>query len=258
LTEEAIRSTYPEVRVLTRETRAGLAANLNQGITETTAPYVMLCNSDIVFQSGSIDALAELLDETPEAGMVAPLLLSPDGDVRPSARRWYTWGALASLKGPWRNLTTKLEVVRRSVYADWEMDEPLRADWVPCPATLVRREALEETGPLDEKFPLYFNDVDLCIRMHQKGWGVWCNPEAKIIHLEQRASLSPFTKAWWSHLGSLAAFWFKHRGLRPDSRVLYRPLSAEDPEPARRRAEYFYESEDDQDDTEQDTDGDRP
>lgn len=222
MTDEAIRSAFPGVRVLGRESRAGLAANLNFGIVETTAPYVMLCNSDIAFRDDSVDALAGFLDDTKEAGMVAPILLTAEGEVRPSARRWYTWGALASLKGPWRGLATRLEGVRRSVYAEWDMEDPKRVDWVPCPATLVRRAALEETGLLDERFPLYFNDVDLCIRMHLAEWEVWCTPDAEVIHLEQRASLSPLTSAWWSHLGSLGAFWWKHRGLRPRSSGLLR------------------------------------
>jgi N-acetylglucosaminyl-diphospho-decaprenol L-rhamnosyltransferase len=220
MTEESIRSAFPSVRVLPRESRAGLAANLNFGIDETTAPYVMLCNSDIAFRDGSIDELAAFLDDTPRAGMAAPILLSAEGSVRPSARRWYTWGALASLKGPWRGLLSRFEVVRRSVYADWDMRDARRVDWVPCPATMVRRAALEETGLLDEKFPLYFNDVDICMRMHLAGWEIWCVPEAEVVHLEQRASLSPFTSAWWSHLGSLSAFWLKHRGLRPRPRPL--------------------------------------
>jgi GT2 family glycosyltransferase len=214
-TAHEVVARFPAVGLVPRESRQGLAANLNEGIIETSAPYVILCNCDIIFTQGSIDTLADFLDANPAAGMAAPALYSPEGEFRPSARRWYTWGALLALKGPWRALTTKTDAVQHSVYADWERDNPRKVDWVPCPATMIRREALEETGLLDERFPLYFNDVDISLRMHNAGWEAWCVPEAAVLHLEQRASLSPLSPAWWSHLGSLVTFWFKHRGLRP-------------------------------------------
>ena len=214
-TAHEVVARFPAVGLVPRESRQGLAANLNEGIVETSAPYVILCNCDIIFTQASVDSLADFLDEHPAAGMAAPALYSPEGEFRPSARRWYTWGALLALKGPWRALTTKTDAVQRSVYADWERDGPRKVDWVPCPATMTRREALEQTGLLDERFPLYFNDVDISLRMHKAGWEVWCVPEASVLHLEQRASFSPLSAAWWSHLGSLLVFWVKHRGLRP-------------------------------------------
>jgi N-acetylglucosaminyl-diphospho-decaprenol L-rhamnosyltransferase len=210
-----IEKRWPEVQILRRERRYGLPANLNHGICQTVSPYVMLCNSDLLFAPGSVDALADFLDENPRAGIVGPKLLAPDGATRTSARRWYTVGALLALKGPWRDRVSNLRSVKHSLYEDWDYQGPKMVDWVPCPATMLRRAALDETGLMDERFRLYFDDVDISLRMHESNWQVWCNPQAEIVHLEQRSSIRPFSKPWLWHLSSLLKFCWKHKGLRP-------------------------------------------
>jgi N-acetylglucosaminyl-diphospho-decaprenol L-rhamnosyltransferase len=213
---EVIRRRWPEVAVLVQERRRGLPANLNRGIRETGAPYVMLCNPDLIFRAGAIDTLADFLDAHPGAGIAAPQLFSPEGERRPSARRWYTLRSLVALKWPRSPARPPFPSVAHSVYADWDYETARPVDWVPCPATMVRREALDEVGLMDERFhPLYFDDVDLSLRMHQGGWEVWCVPDAEVVHLEERASVRLFSRAWRWHLVSLLKFCWKHRGLRP-------------------------------------------
>jgi len=206
---------WPDTRVLVRHRRFGLPANLNHGIRACAAPYVMLCNSDLLFRPGSVDALADFLDRTPSAGMAAPRLLSPEGETRPSARRWYTLPVLFLLKGPWAPLAKRLPNVQASLYKDWDLSAPRSVDWVPCPATMVRQAAFDAVGLMDERFRLYFDDVDLSLRMHEGGWEVWCVPEAEIVHIERRSSVRPFSAPWRWHLESLAKFWWKHKGLAP-------------------------------------------
>lgn len=212
---DEINKRWPDAKVVRRDQNHGLPSNLNRGIEESTAPYVVLCNCDLDFQPGSVEALAEFLDTHPRAAIAAPKLLSPTGETRPSARRWYTFWSLLMLKGPWKGFTTQLRSVRRNVYDDWDYGQPRLVDWVPCSATMFRREAFDEVGLMDERFRLYFDDVDISLRMHEAGWEVWCVPEAEIVHLEQRSSLRAFSRAWRWHLDSLVRFWWKHRRLSP-------------------------------------------
>lgn len=212
---EAIRQRWPQVTIIPRDRIYGLGSNLNVGIAATTASYVMLCNPDLVFTRDAIEVLAAFLDQHPRAGLAAPKLVGPEGDIRPSARRWYTLTALLALKGPWKNRLTNSKVVRHSTYADWDYAAPLEVDWVPCPATLARRAALDEIGPIDERFRIYFEDVDISLRMHESGWQVWCVPQAEIVHLEQRDSTKPFSRAWRWHLQEMVQFAWKHKGFKP-------------------------------------------
>ena len=209
-----VRRRWPHIPVLPHPYRRGLPANLNTGIRATSAPFVMLCNPDLTFPEGAVDTLASFLETHPRAGMVAPKLMSPEGDRRPSARRWYTLAALLALKLPWQEGKPPPSVAR-SVYDDWDYADPRPVDWVPCPATMVRRTALGEVGLMDERFRLYFDDVDISLRMHLGGWEVWCVPGAEIVHCEQRASLTPMSPAWRWHLISLCKFAWKYKGLGP-------------------------------------------
>lgn len=210
-----IASRWPSVMVLSREQRFGLPANLNFGFRATTASCVMLCNCDVVFKDRSIETLARFLEEHPRAGVAAPKLLDPEGKRRASARRWYTLGSLMALQGPWRKLFRNSAAVRRSLYEDWDYASARLVEWTPFSATMVRRAAFEQAGLMDERFRLYFDDVDLCLRMHNSGWEVWCVPEAEIVHIEQRSSSRPFSRAWRWHLTSMIKFWLKHRSLKP-------------------------------------------
>ena len=211
---ETLAQRWPEITVLRQPWRLGLPTNLNRGIRATSAPYVTLCNPDLEFRPGAVDALADFFGAHPRAGMAAPKLLSPEGDVRPSARRWYTVGALLALKAP-AGAGQESPAVARSVYADWDYTAPRPVDWVPCPATMVRRRALMEVGSMDERFRLYFDDVDISLRMHLGGWEVWAVPGAEVVHFERRASVKPFSRPWRWHLASLAKFAWKHKGLGP-------------------------------------------
>lgn len=212
---QKISSRWPETRILRRDQNYGLPANLNHGIKAATGEYVMLCNSDLVVAPDAIERLADFLDEHDRAGVVAPKLIGPQGEPRSSARRWYTLPVLLALKGPWRRWAGNLESVQRNLYEDWDQTGPLPVDWVPCPATMFRKRAFDEVGLMDERFRLYFDDVDISLRLHEAGWEVWCEPAAEIVHLEQRASVRPFSQPWRWHLISLFRFMVKHRGLKP-------------------------------------------
>jgi N-acetylglucosaminyl-diphospho-decaprenol L-rhamnosyltransferase len=214
---QEIADRFPQITIALRDQLYGLPANLNHGIRATSQPYVMLCNSDLVFHQHAVESLASFLDDNPRAGIAAPKLLGPEGDTRPSARRWYTPWVLMVLKGPWRQWAEHSSAVARSLYAEWDYGEPKSVDWVPCPATMVRRSALDEVGLMDERFRLYFDDVDISLRMHEAGWDVWCVPAAQVVHIEQRASVRPFSRPWRWHLASLFKFWWKHKGLSPRS-----------------------------------------
>jgi N-acetylglucosaminyl-diphospho-decaprenol L-rhamnosyltransferase len=212
---QRIEKEWPDVKVLRQEVRQGFSANLARGFDETEAPYLMICDADLLFRQGSVERLADFLDVHPRAGMANPKLLTPDGGMRSSARRWYSFLTLAALKGPWRKRLGGTDIVRRNRYAEWDFSQPRLVDWVPFAGAMVRRKALNEIGAPDTRFRLYFEDVDLSLRMQEAGWEVWNVPQAEVVHLENRASLKPLSRQWKWHLESLVRFWWKHRGLRP-------------------------------------------
>lgn len=217
-TGDEVRRLWPGARVIRRDRRHGLSDNVNAGIRASRSPLVMVCNSDIVFRPGAVSRLACFLRSHADAGMVAPRLISPEGETWPTARRWYSVRALLALRCPWVGGPTRFGAARWSMYDDWDYASPRAVDWVLCAATMVRRAALDDVGLMDPQFRIYFGDVDLALRMHDGGWEVWCDPEAEVVHLWRRASRRVLSGPWFSHLASLGRFAWKHRGLHPRHR----------------------------------------
>ena len=206
---------WPHVRLIVQDRREGLPTNLRRGMAETSSDYAMLCDADMLFHPGAVDALADFLDEHPAAGIVKPKLDSPDGVPRPPARRWYTVRSLVALRWPLSRWTENSKAARMSLYADWDFGEPRIVDWVPTAGVMVRRRAFDSVSGFDERFSYYFEDVDFCLRMHESGWEVWFTPAAVMVHLENRASVRVLSEAGRTHLRSMIKFWWKHKGLKP-------------------------------------------
>ncbi len=177
---EFIREHYPWARIVANSENQFFARPNNVLASMATGRYLFFMNNDIILQPHCLQILLEVLEAHPEAGAVAPQLLYPDGRVQPSCRRLPTY----------RNLIIAgLQLERFFPASNWKMtgwghDDPVEVEQPMMSAFLVRRECWEETGPLDEGFPLYFNDVDWCRRCAEAGWRIRFEPQAKAVHYE--------------------------------------------------------------------------
>ena len=133
----------------------------------STGEYVLLLNPDARVTSGALDALIGFQETHPDAGVVAPKLVWPDGRPQASVRNHPTPENV--LTGRW-TLPAK------------EASEPFRAAQPMASCLLIRRSAWEIVGPMDERFPLYFNDADWSLRAEKAGVETWLLPAATVIH----------------------------------------------------------------------------
>jgi lipopolysaccharide/colanic/teichoic acid biosynthesis glycosyltransferase len=101
-------------------------------------------------------------------------------------------------------------VIRRHLMLDYDHATARAVDWVIGACMLVRRSAAEAVGGMDERFFLYFEDVDWCFRMSRQGWKVWYLPQAEMVHEHRRESAKPkLSRSFWAHLGSLFRYYEK-------------------------------------------------
>ncbi len=176
---QRVRRLFPEVKVIVNETNKGYAAAVNRGAAIATGRYLLLLNPDTRLTPESILSLLFFADRHPEAGAVAPRLLYPDGTPQPSVRRFPTPFNLiaflfASVTG--RRVGNRYLLDAQSIRSPREVDQPMSS------ALLIRCEAWEEVGGMDESFPLFFNDVDLCWRLKRKGWKIYYHADAVVWH----------------------------------------------------------------------------
>jgi N-acetylglucosaminyl-diphospho-decaprenol L-rhamnosyltransferase len=160
----------------------GFAHGVNAGWRAGSAPYVLLLNPDARIDERSLGALVHALEEAPERGAVAPLIVDSDGSLDYSQRRFprlrSTYARALFLHRIFPKAAWTDELVRdEALYA--ERGTP---DWVSGACILLRRTALEELGGLDEGFFMYAEDIDLCRRLTEGGYELLFEPAARVEH----------------------------------------------------------------------------
>ena len=172
----------PGTRVLENERPLPLAANVNLGIANTSAEYVLTANPDAVPEPGAVAALRELADARERCGIAGPAMVWPDGRPQPSRRRFPTVTGTLVRRTPLRLLAPPYETQRSHYLLGERPTEPVQADWMLGAFLLQRRTMLEQLGGWDAGFRHYGEDIDLCYRAARAGWERWYVPQAVVRH----------------------------------------------------------------------------
>ena len=223
---QAAAEAFAQATLIETGSNRGFAAGVNVGIRATTAPFVFVLNPDAELWEGTLEAFAKLAAERPRAGAIGPLIRGADGSIYPSPRVHPTIGVAAGHaffaplwhQNPWS---------RRYRMADWDRSSEREVEWISGSAFLVRREALDRIGLLDERFFLYAEEVDLFRRLREDGWTVLFTPELEVLH-EGGVSTGRSRRMHLIHSHSVYLYFEKHhargwrRALLPFARVALR------------------------------------
>ena len=199
-TVEAIRATFPHVRVIEADRRAGFGANNNTLIRATTAPYVYLLNPDTVSEPGSVAVLAEVLDAAPAVAAVAPRVVFGDGRVQDTA--WRVPSPATCVRAA---LTLGRGGITQSVG-----DEPRRVEWAMACALMLRRSALDEVGLFDEGYFMYSEETDLERRLAKAGHEVRWTPAVTVVHHQGRSTMAVPERRVNEQWRGRHRYWVKH------------------------------------------------
>jgi GT2 family glycosyltransferase len=188
-TGEMIKAKFPWVTVIQPGSNLGFARAHNLAFKQARGEFVMLLNPDLTVFQGQMERLLEHAERHSDVGILGPLLEAPSGMRQESCTRFPT--PMIPLYN--RTVLGKLPRGRRML--DWyhmrDIDHgtPHEAETVYGAAMLIRRQALEAIGWFDERFFMYFEDVDLCRRMWEARWKIHFVPSARFVHYHQRESV---------------------------------------------------------------------
>jgi GT2 family glycosyltransferase len=185
-TPDAIEREWGDVRVL-RLANVGFAAGNNAALPHAHGRYVLLLNPDVEIAAGTLHELVAALDGRPEVGAASVVQQAADGSLQPSIRRFPSpmrQLGEAVFAAHWPVLRHLQECERSPSAYDVEAS----AEWLVGAFLMVRREALSEIGPMDERFFLYSEEKDLCYRLRQAGWDVRHLPLMRVTHHTGRHS----------------------------------------------------------------------
>ena len=206
---EWLRENYPQVKVVVNTELLGFGENNNIGFRVSSGDYIGIINPDIVVRKGSIDQILNFANETGVKGIVCPQLLNPDGSLQYSVRKFVTIKLIISRWLSGENDSSNSKKVREYLCKDMDTNKTQEIDWAIGAAMFMSRKTYDELGGFDERYFLYMEDEDLCLRAWEKGIPVIYYPEAKLIHNHLRGS-SHFGKKTICHLKSLFTFFRLH------------------------------------------------
>ena len=187
---------YPGLKVIVSEHNLGMGGGNNLGIKNSSGRFILISNPDIVFEPDTIKKLFHYLATNLKAGLVAPKLVNPDGSLQLSCLTF------PKLYIPLLRRTSIGRFFKKQLdyYLMAEADHDLvqSVDWVLGACFIVRRADLEKNNKLfDERYFMYFEDVDLCRRTKHRGQEVIYYPEVKVIHNHMRQSAM---RPWYQSL----------------------------------------------------------
>jgi N-acetylglucosaminyl-diphospho-decaprenol L-rhamnosyltransferase len=199
-----VRERFPDVDVLELRENVGYGAACNEGIARASAALVLLLNPDAWPLGGGIEQLAACAERQSTLGALGPRLQSPDGTPQRSLvgvpTRWWL-GRPAITSAPSR----------------------LRLPFLPSPpssrkflvgaALLVRRDAFEQVGGFDPSFFMFAEEVDLCWRLQEAGWGVALCADATFVHVGGTSTRRDWPAMYREQLRGHLRLLAKHRGL---------------------------------------------
>jgi len=206
-----VRQAFPAARVIENDRNYGFAGGNNRGVAHSDGRYVMLLNPDTQVHAGALDELYAFMERTPDAAAAGAQLIGLDGEVQTSCRRFPSRLAVLLRGTPLGRLFPRHPSLCRYLMTEWDHASTRPVDWVLGACMMIRRQAWQAIGPLDEGFFMYYEDIDWCYRARQAGWSVYYVPAARITHHHRRESARGiFNRLTREHLKSIMRLFRKH------------------------------------------------
>lgn len=205
-----------DAHVIRSNTNQGFAGGTNRAFAASRGRYVFLLNPDCELAPRALTELIAFLEQHPRAAAAAPLLIDEGG----SAQREFQLRRLPTL---WSLLADVLMIDKifpanpataKYRYRDLDLGAPVRVEQPAAAALLLRRETVDEIGPLDEAFaPAWFEDVDYSRRLAEKQKEVWVVPAARALHFGgaslEHIPYAAFVDVWYRNMWRYAAKWMR-------------------------------------------------
>ncbi len=191
-----VQARFPEVVLLQNSRNLGFAAAANQGLRAGDAAFALLLNPDCLLQPDTLERMLEVLEKHPEAGMAGCRILNPDGSEQRGCRRQLPTLASGAGKALGRQRAMDLHLQPLP-------DTPQPVEAISGAFMLLRREALDGVGLLDEGYFMHCEDLDWCRRFLDAGWKILFVPHVEVVHHQGHCSRAV----------PLRVLWHKHRGM---------------------------------------------
>jgi len=211
---EMVEQEFPQVKLIRNQENLGFAKANNQAIRQSKGRYVLLLNPDTVVVNDALANMIPFMEAHQDVGAVGPRLLNPDGTVQ----LWCGGSFPTPLTEFFRlaklsYLFPKSRIFGRRLMSFWDRNDTREVDLLSGACMMVRREAINQVGLMDEDFFMYADDVEWCYRIKKAGWKIYLYSDAEIIHLVGQSMLQSADKMAVEAYKSMYLFFKKHYAL---------------------------------------------
>lgn len=220
---DMIAAEFPWVRLERMYQNLGFTGGHNHAFALRRSPHAFCLNSDTIVHPGAIRGLLDYLAANPEAGIVAPKLLNPDGTLQYSCRRFPNPLAALFRNTPIGRLFPKNRFTRDYLMQDMDHSEVGPVDWVSGAAFVVRKEVFDEVGAFDPEYFMFCEDVDWCWRVWKSGRKVVYYPLSLVTHAIGRSTDKAPNRMIGRFHRSMFRFYVKNQ--LPERPLLWRPFA---------------------------------
>ncbi len=207
-----VEKEYPQVRLVKNSDNRGFAAANNQGMVLAGGRHVLLLNSDTLVLDDVIAATVRFSDVHADAAVVGCRALNADRSLQPTCFMYPSLLNMVLSSSYLYKVLPKSRFFGRERMMWWDRTDTRDVDVVTGCYMLVRQEAIDQVGRMDESFHMYGEETDWCYRFKQAGWRVMFAPEGEIVHFGGASSGQVREKMALQLKGSLLLFLKKHRG----------------------------------------------
>jgi hypothetical protein len=217
-TLELVRERFPDAIVVEQENK-GFGAGNNAGMRAASGRWYLLLNSDAWLAPGALDALVGFAEAHPDAAVVGPRLLNPDGSLQRSVRGFPSVWRIATEYLFLRKLAPRSSALNGFYAGGFDHDTAREAEFLMGSCLLVRGEAVEAVGGFDERYFMFSEETDWCYRFREAGWKVWFFPGAEAVHVGGATTKQNWGPMFVEQVRGHLRFLFDHRGEREAERA---------------------------------------
>ncbi len=185
-----LKEKYPSVHYIGLEENQGFGQAQNIGMKSVDSKYYFVLNPDTFFRSGGqvLEKFFDFMETHPHVGMAGPKLLNEDGTLQSSCWRFPTFFQPVFSRTVLGHKGRGKKISDHYFMKDFDHNSTRPVDVVMGSAMFVRAEAIQHVGRFDEKFTMYFEDTDWCLRMWEKKWAVYYVHDIILTHTHRRGS----------------------------------------------------------------------
>ncbi|MCL2183108.1 MAG: glycosyltransferase [Chitinispirillia bacterium] len=210
---EIVTSQFGEVQWIQLKTNIGFGKACNIGVEAAHGRYLLLLNPDTVISPNTLSDAVEFMESHPQAGLMGPKILNPDGTLQLSCRRsvptpsvaFYYFAGLS-------HLFPRSRRFGRYHLTYMDENETAQVPVISGSFMFMKRELFNEIGGFDKRFFMYGEDIDLCYRISKTGHEVWYCPEIKIVHRKGKSSSKRRLRSRVDFYEAMIIFSHKYRG----------------------------------------------